>query len=306
MTITTYAPVAVGYERFGIRINYDKNSVSPSRVFIGLSKLIEATESSSRMFLGGLPGIEVEPALILERVQEGSITAWLRNTFKFKDSDKSSINFNPKAASRFLQQSNITLIEIGQASQSEEEILQGVERLRSRIYNTNKDEIPVTGLPIVTAPKSRDILMSLQEYQLAEQSLLGNGSASYVTMSGVEVSFDFPFEFSSGAIQDALTAATTTNVNELILKVKKPDYLGSSMWEFKLDKNISASISDEEWLERFRNREITLLPGDSIRAQVQITINYDKDGEVISQDYDVVEVLEERHPLGYGKQLPIP
>jgi hypothetical protein len=77
------------------------------------------------------------------------------------------------------------------------------------------------------------------------------------------------------------------------LKVKRPDYLGESMWDFRFEtKTIPAKISDSQWLLKFQNREVEVRPGDALKAQVRIEVKYDFDGEVIASHYTITEVLE--------------
>lgn len=80
---------------------------------------------------------------------------------------------------------------------------------------------------------------------------------------------------------------------EMILPVKKPDYLGSSQWELRHGKrNIYARIEDEAWLRRFQSRQEDVRPGDALRSIVQIEYNYGFDNELISERFTVLEVLE--------------
>ena len=99
--------------------------------------------------------------------------------------------------------------------------------------------------------------------------------------------------FDSKNIKDILTSETIVKTQEMILKIKKTDYLGDSKWEFRHRKEpINASILDDKWIVRFRNIEITLKPGDSIRAKVNIEVKYDYDGEVSSINYNILDVLD--------------
>lgn len=105
----------------------------------------------------------------------------------------------------------------------------------------------------------------------------------------------------NNAIEDLLTAETLSSVSEMFLKIKKPDYLGDSKWEFRHGKSpINASIIDNSWLLRFRNREFALMPGDSLKAKVKTEVKYDYDREVSSVNYFITEVLE----VVYSKTNP--
>ena len=77
----------------------------------------------------------------------------------------------------------------------------------------------------------------------------------------------------------------------MILKVKKPDYLGESMWEFRFGEHaIQVKVSDREWLEEFQLQRAFVHPGDSIRGIVEISHKYDYDGELTSTYYNLVKV----------------
>jgi len=79
----------------------------------------------------------------------------------------------------------------------------------------------------------------------------------------------------------------------MILKVKKPDYLGESKWDFRHGgRSFPAKIIHKVWLESFQNREIDIRPGDSIRTMVEMTDKYDFDGELIGTDYNILQVIE--------------
>jgi len=79
----------------------------------------------------------------------------------------------------------------------------------------------------------------------------------------------------------------------MILKVKKPDYLGESMWDFKHgDRAIQAKIIDMDWLSDFHLRKYDIRPGDSLRAVLETQIKYGFSGEVIAVHNFIVAVKE--------------
>ena len=90
-----------------------------------------------------------------------------------------------------------------------------------------------------------------------------------------------------------MTKEAIANTNQMILKVKKPDYLGESMWELKHDtKSFLAKILDTEWLKSFQQRKFDIRPGDSLRVELEIIVKYGYDSEVISTHYNVLNVNE--------------
>ena len=77
------------------------------------------------------------------------------------------------------------------------------------------------------------------------------------------------------------------------LIVKKPDYLGTSKWDFRHgSKQISASIHDELWLMNFQHRNVDIRPGDAIRCLVSVENSYGYDNELVKETYTVTKVEE--------------
>jgi hypothetical protein len=88
-------------------------------------------------------------------------------------------------------------------------------------------------------------------------------------------------------------AKETHSFGELILTIRRPDFIRDTMWQFAHGKStISAPILDQEWLEEFRERKIVLLPGDALRCRVKFTYLYDDHGELIGQRTEIEKVLE--------------
>jgi hypothetical protein len=94
------------------------------------------------------------------------------------------------------------------------------------------------------------------------------------------------FSVDADRIEELLTDRALEDTLTEILIVKKPDYLGSSMWQFRYgNKNVEARMADQEWLERFQTRGVELHPGDAIRARVHAVVKYDKGGHLLSERY---------------------
>ena len=78
----------------------------------------------------------------------------------------------------------------------------------------------------------------------------------------------------------------------MCLKIKKPDYLGTSRWEFKHnDRTLEARIEDVEWLSKFQSRIVDVRPGDSINTRVIITIKRDQNNLVVAERFTITHVI---------------
>lgn len=80
-------------------------------------------------------------------------------------------------------------------------------------------------------------------------------------------------EISEEIREEILTKESSTSQHDLILPVKKPDYLGQSKWELKYQGHtIEAAIEDNQWLSTFQQGLIRLSPGDSLSARVEFEV----------------------------------
>ena len=153
-------------------------------------------------------------------------------------------------------------------------------------------ETDVLRIRMYTPVHASKITKSLQKITEAVSHLDEGDIATYRTKEE-ETTFNMEFHFSPETIEQLLTKETISSNQEMILKVKKPDYLGESMWDFRHEgRTLQAKILDKNWLERFQAREEDLQPGDALRGTVKIHVDYGFDGEVVGTRYEIVEITE--------------
>jgi hypothetical protein len=117
-------------------------------------------------------------------------------------------------------------------------------------------------------------------------------SAKYLSPDGI-VEINRSFRVTPETIEEVLTERTIVNPRNMILKVKKPDFLGDSMWDFRFEgKKFSAKVIDLGWLGEFHRGGITLRPGDALDVAAEETVRYGYDQEVIATHYKVVQVRD--------------
>jgi hypothetical protein len=79
----------------------------------------------------------------------------------------------------------------------------------------------------------------------------------------------------------------------MILTIRKPDLIGNTRWQFSHgNTNVSASIEDDRWLERFHEGRIPLRSGDALRCRVRFTYIFDEKGKMTEQRNTILKVMK--------------
>jgi len=124
------------------------------------------------------------------------------------------------------------------------------------------------------------------------EPLRDGDKASFIT--DVQKSgFNLSLSIAPETIAELVTSEALKSTNVMILKVKKPDFLGDSQWEFKFDGRIlPAKIADGAWLSEYQAGHVPINPGDAVRASVETVIRYGFDREVVGKEHTILKVLE--------------
>jgi hypothetical protein len=143
---------------FGVKITYGRNS-NPANVFRALSDLVNSFQELDRHLLMSID-IDIQPVMLLEDVEQGSIIAWLKDALQsLDDKDIEELNFK-KIVGTFLNKARYTIIDFTQkntAVDSKEQI----EQLQQKIIN-QAEESNIKKLPIYSPVASRSLLVERQ------------------------------------------------------------------------------------------------------------------------------------------------
>jgi len=283
-----------------IEIQFEKGSKDPARVFRTMQELIETFREFDQSLVKSIDS-NIEPVLILEDIEAGSIKSWLSNLLEAVDDGAiKNLDWKP-AVGKYLVNAKYFAIDflngkthISSASE--------VKQLEDKINNIAK-ETDIKWLPVYEKIPTQKLLHSLERISSSLSHLQPQDKASYMISDDEKVNFNLEFKLVPESIEDLVTKDKIISKAEMILKVKKPDYLGESKWDFRHGgRSFPAKITHRKWLEGFQNREIDIRPGDSIRAHVELINKYDFDGELINTDYNVLQVIEVIH-LNNPKQI---
>jgi len=274
---------------FCIEIDFKKSSSErPSRVFKAMAGLIDSMQSLD-VSLAQTIDARIRPELILQDIEVGSIKSWLRNRILEIDDDALKTLDIKKIIGDYLVKAKYRILERLKTKDSlnASEIKALQVQLQKLAEETGVRKIPSYG--VVRYRELAEFWIRTSE----STAVLGESDvAKYISGSGQIILPKGTF-LDDEAKEQILTQEISTEETTLLLKVKKPDYLGQSRWLFHHDKHpIEANIDDKEWLAAFQNREIIIRPGDSLKARLKTEVRKGYDKEDISVHYCITKIFD--------------
>lgn len=272
---------------FGFEIDFQRGVGPASRVFSATHDFIKACEALDDELVQSIDS-NIETILVLEDIQAGSIKTWLRNSLAATEDDAlKTMDWKPLVGKYLVRAKYAVIRWIDDDSHP-----RSLPDLRREIQQIAA-ETDVRHLPDYAPPSPTALVAAVRGFQSVKDRLVPGDKATLLTDEGnleFNLSVTLPIEDI-----EALAVARIIEIpaSEMILPVKKPDYLGDSKWELRFGKrNVSAKLEDAAWLRRFQNRQEDVRPGDAIRCIVKIEHLYGFDNELLTERYTVLEVLE--------------
>ncbi|MGE8723337.1 hypothetical protein ACO2KH_18255 [Leptospira terpstrae] len=274
---------------YPVRIEYDPETEGPSRLFHSLGELIESFKKSDEILAASI-GAEIKVKQYLKSVEDGSIIAWIKNKIEIPDQNTLSHQPTNVDVETFLNNGKQIIVESLNKNKSfrkKEDFTEVKEKLKKNASNTNNGsdfnykEIDTLAL----ASNIKSITDAVKKLNANEKAFIGN----------LENKSEIPkdTEIFISEIRESFIAETIESEGEKILKIKRIDFLGESMWDFKFGTTpIPAKINDEKWMKKFHNREINLYPGDALHVLLKTKSDYDKRGSLILEHNEVLKVIK--------------
>lgn len=274
---------------FEISIDFTPGEGDPTRVFRAMSGLIEALQSIDTHLMSTM-SVSLEAKLVLDDIEKGSLRAILHSLISgIPDDALKNVDWK-KALGHFLHKSKYAILRWLEKrdkinDRDEVRVLEG--ELLEIAQATD-----VKRLPAYAPVPAEALLSDIHSVQESLSHLEREDSATYRDGES-EVTLNRNLEISNEVVRDVLTKEVISSSGIKILKVKKPDYLGQSMWVFLHEgRAIEAKILDEEWLVLFQARSIEVRPGDSLKVELLEAISYGYEGEIVHRQYEVQRVIE--------------
>ena len=273
---------------FALTINYKKAEGDPTRIFRTMTGLIETFQMVDMMLLTSMDS-RIQPLIMLDEVEADSLKAKLRTLIRFFPDD-AILHLDPKPIlGQFLLMAKKKIIDFT----TDQDSITNIESLTPLIDELSalSDKTHLKMLPAYKPVKPRELLDNMVGISASLEHLNKEDSVMYSSSVG-EAKFNPAFKLTPEMVEDLVTEKSLLSESEMILKIKKPDLLGDSMWEFKHGPApMSATIEDKQWLKAYRARMVQILPQDSIQAVVKTTRKYDSDNELIGEHYSLIKVI---------------
>lgn len=272
-----------------IQIDFDKNSENPARVFQTMMNLIKAFEDFDKDLFRSIDN-KIEPVIILEDIEAGSIKTWLANVIKnIPDESLKDLDWK-KGLGHFAVKAKYIIINKleGKTKITDGQIIEDIQyEIVEEAKKVDKGLLPnESPMPLPT------LIKNIKNIQDATEPLNNKDKMFFKSGEG-DATFNLELKIQPEEIEDLVTKERISNDSTMILKIKKPDYLGSSMWEMKHGSSaIDVKLTDKNWLDEFHNRRVNIRPGDSLRAKVKIEVKYGHNLEPIGTSYEIIEVIE--------------
>jgi hypothetical protein len=230
----------------------------------------------------------IETVLVLEDIEAGSIRTWLRNALVAADDEAlKSLDWKPLVGMYLVRAKYAVIrwIDDDSAPRSLPDLRREIQQIAA--------ETDVRHLPDYTAPSPGALISAIKDFQAVKDRLAPGDRATLISSEG-DLEFNLSVTLQIEDIEALAVARTIENPPiEMILPVKKPDYLGESMWELRHGRrNINAKIEHQAWVRSFQQRQVDVRPGDALRCVVKIEMLYGFDNELLTERFTVLEVLE--------------
>lgn len=270
---------------YSIHIEFDKNvKERPERVFEAMALFVQGfNEIQAELIKGHGESVEFEASL--SKTREGSLIADINRHVKEKIRSVSlrrlvdGIYFGVEDA----------VMHSGKID-SEGDVDRFIERAYSNEQAKNECYNHFTSHPEANKYKVAKGLKKIHDgkEKLAETDKVHIG----VNDDFKPICKDLSFPRS---VEEIFREEKETFPSKDVLIVRRPDYVGSSKWDFislkRGDKPVSARILHEDWLNEWREHKKHVLPGDALQVMIKTTKVICKNKTIRYEDV-VTEIIE--------------
>ena len=285
LTLTTRRPEEPVAD-FAFYIDFKKGEGPASRVFSATHEFIKACERLDRELVTSIDA-SIETVMVLEDIEARSLKTLLKNELRATD-DQALKDIDWKLlVGKYLVRAKYLILrwmDDGETPRSLPELGREIQKIAA--------ETDVRHIPDYTPVSPTALINAIRDYEGVKDHLVDGDKASMVLPDGEQVDFSLSTRLDVDDIEAlAIKEIQVHSVPSMVLIVRKPDYLGTSMWDLRLGKRpLSAKIEHEEWLREFQSRRVDVRPGDALKCKVRIEMMYGHDNELINEKHYIEQV----------------
>ena len=285
VTLTTRKPKPPQAD-FAFYVDFNKEKGPASRVFAATHQFIKACERLDRELVTSID-INIETVMVLEDIEAASLKTWLRSELQAADDQAiRDLDWKP-LVSKYLVRAKYLILRWIDEDEAPKDLLSLGREIQNLAAETD-----VRHIPDYTPPQPGTLINEIKDFEEVKDHLVEGDEASMLLSDEESANFNLSIRLDIEDIEAlAVREVLTHSVQSMVMIVKKPDYLGASMWELRHGKQaLLARMEDEEWLRKFQSRDIDVRPGDALNCAVRIDMYYGHDNELVSQKFYVSKV----------------
>ncbi len=279
---------------FAFYIDFEKGEGPAARVFAATHAFIRACEHIDRELVSSID-TSIETVLVIEDIEAGSLKTWLRYVVNaIDDQALKDIDWKPLIG-QFLVKAKYLVLKWIDNDETHRDLPELGRELQELAAETDVrhlgDYLPVSPQALVSA---------IRNFEGIKDHLIEGDKASVITPGNEDFDFDLTLRCDLEKLEElAIKEIQVHTVPRMVFIVRKPDYLGTSMWQLRHGTTpISAKVEDETWLATFQGRGVDVRPGDALNCRARIEMTYGYDNELISEKFyleEVQEILENQY-----------
>lgn len=274
--------------KFEIRLAFERNTVNPSRLFKSFADMIDGINNLDYLIAESV-NTKVKSQIILDDIEKGSLIGKFWNELVVSEDGQIDNSPDEKEIEEYIEESraeSLNFLAEGKHT------FQDLEQLKEKIseiadsknlpqsFNYAEPDTLKLAEAINKINDSTDKLTDIESYELKSP----NREVKDIKTGGIKIDIE--------EVEKALTDNEIVNESEVFYLIKKPDFLGDTAWSFKHGtKSVSVKILHQDWLENFLSGKIPVVPGDSLHVKIKQTLKYNKNGYLISEKTEIIEVI---------------
>lgn len=272
---------------FVFKITFKQGTGNPRRVFDAASSFIDALQSLDRAVLPIIDN-SIQSSIVLEDITAGSIRIKIANALRSVNEDALKSGDWKRVVGELINNARINAIKILESNKNFSESL---DTFKSQLKHAAESS-GLKHLPDCPEVDQGRLVFALDKIQRAKAEL-GSEDGFILELEKHEYIINISETWLPSEIlnEEKIEALVMQSTNELVLTIRKPDLIKDTLWQFSHGKStIRAAMKDYDWMDKFRSREIPILPGDALLCDVHSINSYNENGELIEQKFEIISV----------------